>query len=531
MALIMIVLTGLPYFYAYLSAPDGYIYNGLNSLTPGDNPVYYSYINQIKSGSLVLKDLFTPENQSVGLFNIFWLGVGIFAKIFNLSPIFAFHLSRLLLIPVFLAVAHLFISLFFSDKFRRKLGLIFLCFSAGIGAYFVVPLYLIDLPKYCSPVDIWVPEAITFLTIYKTPHFIASLGLMLGIFFLMHLSFSKNKVFETVCAGVLALIFFNFHPIYVPTVFLTLGFYLAFLILKYKKILWAKVGLFLLFIFISAPSILYHFWILKNSDVLAQRALQNITPSPPFVYLLFGYGFLWLFAIIGIYFLIKKRKWEDKHFLILSLIIACLFLILTPNQFQSRYTEGLHPALVIFSISGIFAFKEWLNEKNKGLYKLLFNDPMLLVILFFVMFSMSIFFNLVRDLYYFNQKPEVINDFFYFPKGVVSGIEELNKLNENEIIFSDNFSSIFIPVFSTKQVYSAHAIETLDYNARQPIVNWFLTSDCCTESKYDFLKKNNIDYFLFPKYKKESVKFNPDSKDYLKLIYQNEAVAIYEVLK
>jgi len=142
LSLILIALTGLPYLYAYLAAPQGFVYNGLDSLTPADNPVYYSYINQVKSGSFFLKDLFTPESQPVGLFNVFWFSVGIFARVFHLPAIFTFHLFRLILIPVFVAVAYIFISLFFDDALRRRWSLILLSFSSGIGAYFVYPLYL-----------------------------------------------------------------------------------------------------------------------------------------------------------------------------------------------------------------------------------------------------------------------------------------------------------------------------------------------------------------------------------------------------
>jgi len=45
MAVVIMVLTGLPYLLGYLMAPPGATYDGLHSLSPGDIPIYYSYIN------------------------------------------------------------------------------------------------------------------------------------------------------------------------------------------------------------------------------------------------------------------------------------------------------------------------------------------------------------------------------------------------------------------------------------------------------------------------------------------------------
>ena len=134
LCIVMILITGLPYVYAYLNAPVGYFYNGIHSLTPGDSFVYFSYINQVKAGNWILRDYFTSEAQPHGLLNFFWLEVGLFARIFNLPADLAFQLFRLLLIPIFFIVIYLFISYFFSDANKRKWALIFICFSSGIGA-------------------------------------------------------------------------------------------------------------------------------------------------------------------------------------------------------------------------------------------------------------------------------------------------------------------------------------------------------------------------------------------------------------
>ena len=68
-SLIVITITTAPYIYAWLSTPQGYNYNGLHTMTTGDIPVYYSYINQIKDGNLLLENNFSIEYQKNKILN------------------------------------------------------------------------------------------------------------------------------------------------------------------------------------------------------------------------------------------------------------------------------------------------------------------------------------------------------------------------------------------------------------------------------------------------------------------------------
>lgn len=534
MALAMIIITGLPYLYAYLTAPEGLVYNGLNSLTPGDSPVYYSYINQVKTGQIFLKDLFTGEAQNFGMFNIIWFLVGIFARVFQLSPAIAFHLSRLILIPIFLAAAYFFISLFFSEKIKRKICLLFLLFSGGLGGYIIFPLSLFDFStkaSYWMPIDVWVPEAITFLTIYKTPHFIASITLMVLIFLLMILAFEKKRWGYSFWAGVLALVYFNFHPFYIPTIFGTLGLYLLILIFKERKIIWAAVGQYLLFIIVTLPSIFYHFWLLAESPVIKQRALQNITPAPPFFFILAGYGFLSLGAIFGIAWLIKQKKFNNYFIFLFSWLTFSILLVELPIQFQSRYLHGLHFPLVIFTIVGLFAIKDLTFIKKFLLkYNFLSSNKLPLVIILFFSFGFSVFFNLVRDFHYFTFRPGEIINYFYLSEDKVAAMKWLAGLAPAQAILATPRNSLFIPSLSNQPVFIAHGIETIDYQSKWLYLQWFLSSDKNPEKKYQFLKNYNIDYLFITSQEKKPGYFNPETKDYLTLVYQNPEVEIYQVL-
>jgi len=280
MSLVMIVLTGVPYLVGYLKAPVGYTYDGLHSLSPGDIPVYYSYIFQAKQGNFFAKDLFTAENQPVGTFNLCWVLVGLVARWLGWSVALTFQICRLILIPVFILIAYLFLAYFFTSAVSRKIGLIFILFSSGWGFFFASAMDAVNFNSsggYYWPIDLWLTESVTFNALYQSSHFIASISLTLLIFLIMALAFDQKKISYALSAGVLALIYFNFHPYYFPVIFGTLGLYLLILIWQKGKILWSEIlYLFLAFI-ISLPSVIYHYWLIASQPVIGPAHTRIIT--------------------------------------------------------------------------------------------------------------------------------------------------------------------------------------------------------------------------------------------------------------
>src|SRR3989344_98560 len=191
MSLVLVIITGVPYLYAYLVAPAGFSYNGLTSLTPADNPVYYSYINQVKQGNFLINDLFTTEPEPFGMFNVFWVVTGLIAKILLLPPALAFHLVRLLLIPVFIVAVYCFIGLFFSEPKKRKFCLFSFFFSPAWAVIFLVySVALINFPTQYQnlhtqglnlSLEIFTVVALFFLADkFLTPKNLDKYGLWLG---------------------------------------------------------------------------------------------------------------------------------------------------------------------------------------------------------------------------------------------------------------------------------------------------------------------------------------------------------------
>src|SRR3989344_3666307 len=502
MAIIMIVITSLPYLVAYLMTPADNVYDGVHALSPGDIPVYYSYINQVKEGNFLVKDLFTAETQDPGTFNVWWFSVGILAKIFNLSVISAFQLSRLLMIPVFLFIAYLFISFFVRESVKRKVAFIFLLFSGGLGFYFAAGIDQLNIPDsvyYSWPIDLWLTEALTFNALYQSSHFIASLIFTFLIFLFILLSFENKILAYAVIGGFLALIYFNFHPYYVPVIFGVAGLYLFILMLQERKILWEQTGYLLLVFLISLPSVIYHFWLVQNSPAIGQRALQNITEISPLIFVLIGYGFLWLGLGLGLFFLLINKNLNNRLMFLLVWLTVNLLLIYSSLPFHSRYTQGIH-----FILGAV---------------------------LFLFLFGTSVFYTLARDFYYFIQKPAEVATSLYLPDDVLAGISWLEKQPRPKLILASALVSMFIPGFSGQTVYVAHAHETLFFYSKIIYLAYFFSDDQNDDIKYQFLKQQNIDYVFYSDYEKKLGSFNPAEKNYLRLVFDSPQAQVYQVVK
>ena len=179
--------------------------------------------------------------------------------------------------------------------------------------------------------------------------------------------------------------------------------------------------------------------------------------------------------------------------------------------------------LVIFAVVGLYSFKD--TAKFKFL-----NNNFLLFFLFILFFAISNLFNLTRDLYYFIIQPEAVKNYFYLSEDLVFALKKLNELPAGSLVLSDVNTSLFIPGFSQQPVFVAHGIETIDYFSKKLYAGWFFAADENAEKKFEFLKKSGINYLLISQENKKIGDFAPETKIYLKLVYQNSQAKIYQVM-
>lgn len=517
---VMLLLNFLPFLYGFLNAPAGHFYRGIHAFLPEDYPVYFSYIQQVKDGNVLLFDNFTSEVQPSGVFNIFWLAVGLFAKFFNLSNILAFQLARFLLIPVFLTIAYLFISYFFKNKNQRKLGYLLMCFSSGLGAvYLFFTFWFTGTGLW--PIDLWITGISAFLSLYNSPHYILSLIFLL-LFILFFLLAAENlKFFYSVIAGLIGFIWFNFHPYFFVNLFIIFFVYTLFSILKNKNInyLWHFLSVFLL----SLPFVIYHFYLIRTDFVIGLRAGQNITKLPPFQYIFLGYGFLFVSSAgILLCWIIKKQIKNNSRMFLLIWFAVSLSLIYSPVNFTSKFIFGWQVIMSILTVYFLYLLRNlFLNSNNKFVLYLIKNKALVFLGIL-VLFCISPFFNLARDIVYYRQQDE----FFYLANEYQPAFAWLAENNQaGKIILANEFNGNIIPGYINQKVFLGHSQETINYSDKKALVNAYLNNNLSFSDEISFLGNNNIGYLFINKKDLEVLRTKP----YLEEVFNQGDIIIYKV--
>lgn len=536
--LIVVFLTFLPTIIGTITTPPDSIFWGRQGINGGDLPVYYSNIEQAKEGHFLFKNLYTSEPHPRFIFDPFWLGVGFLAKVFSLSSFLAFQLSKFLLIPIFLIVSYYLVAFFFQEEAKRKICFIFLIFASGLGGFYFTEHSALfsktgevfifseeDLLRL--PLDVFTADVFTFFSIHNSPHFLASLTLIILIFLLSLLAFENYKLIYSLGAGLSALFLFQFHPYHLPTIFLVLGVFILLSIFKEKRLNINYLKHYCILLFFSLPPIFYHLWTLQNFWVRKAHFLQNITPTPSLPLVLISYGFLIPLALIGSFYILKKNEKNKKDIFLLSWFFVQVLLIYSPLPFQRRLVEGLQIILVILAILGLFYLRNWLKAKQifQKYFKEVFSNKIFLIYLFFILFFWSNFLILTNDLSLY------LKNYYrmYLTKEVQEAMLWLREDTEEEgVVLSSLETGDLIPAFSLRQVYLGHLHQTVQAKRKLAEVEWFFQSNNDDE-KQSFLKENKINYLFYGSEEKKESLFNPEEKNYLEKVFSNNQVTIYKI--
>jgi len=526
----VIFLTTVPYIYGWYKAPDSHLYLGLHSLTSGDTYVYFSWMEQAKHGDFLAEDLYTGEDQNKIILNGFWALEGWLARLTGLSNIWIFQLSRIFLAVIFLFILYLLAVYFWQDVLWRKIFFVFMCFASGFGFFISLFLPNSDYTNgiYNWPLDIWAPESNNFLTMFQSPHLIASTTLIVLILFFGFLAYDKNNFKYSIIAGIMALFLFEFHPFHMPTIFGVLGAYFIFECIRQKKVVTNHLKHFLIFSFLSSPSIFYYL-ILSRYDFVTQiRTWQNVCLSPVLWIVFISYGLIFILAVYGICMIINLKKFNGINaFLIIWLVIQFLLLYI-PLPWQRRLMQGLQIPMIILAVFGLYYLYHYLKNKlSFRNFDFWVNNKYLLIILFVFFMTSSNIYNLVRDFGIFNQGyksfyiSEDRNDAYLWMK---------NETTVDDTILTDLHDGDIIPGRIGRKIFVGHAVETLFFISKAQTMAWFFGTNNLDEKKQGFLEYNKIAYVFFTPETDDLGDFKPEEKEYLEIVYKNKEVQIYKVL-
>lgn len=507
LSLFLIFITSIPWLFAWWQTPTGSRLWGVQPYNEIDTPVYFSYINQVKDGAWLLKDFYTSENLPA-MFNPFWLMVGWLARFLALSAFKAYQLARIILIPVFLVVLDFFLGELKIEGDRRWWTTLMVVFSSGLGALVGAILAFFHGSFNQLVPDIQIPEAFTFFTLFHSPHFIASITFILLTFALFLRAIDRRSWRSAILAGLSALFLFQFHPYYILLIYAVTGSYAAWVFYKYHfnafKYLVAVVV-------ISLPAVLYYYFQLKNS-LMAIKASQSVTLSPPLWALVVGYGLLIPLAVAG--WKIWKKEypetWSKSASFIFIWLALSAALIYAPVVYQRRFFEGPQVAVAILASFGLLAATEFL-KKFKMLDIIIW--PLLAVLL--LGSNVSIW---EADW----QSNSYLHDSFLQAAAWLRTTTPADSV----IMVSRNTGNP-LAALSSRTVWSGHGHETIFAQSKDLVVDWLFAPTINAAGKAALLKKLGINYIFYGSEERALGRLPPDL---FPQVFSNGDVQIYKVL-
>lgn len=545
----LISTTFIPYLQGR-SLSDGkqYLWMGYNF---DDVCVYLSWMRQGAEGSFRAYNLFTTDPQNGLVANPLFLALGLFAKVSSLPLITVFHLARAFFtITLFVAVKRL-IGESMREERVQWACLLLLAFSSGIG--WLPPFS--SLPGFDSPIDRWQPEAVTYLSLYLNPLFLAAMTLQVLVLRNLYAATGDANRTAALKAGGWGFLLALIHGYDVISVTVVWALYLIHRVCSpanrgaFKQTLLntAIAGA------ITLPPALFMYLQIKSNSVFQQRVeVQTLTSSP--LWILLGYGFT---LCLALYAAIKKQPEATSEapsvpsltpFLSVWMLGNAIAAYL-PLPFQRKMLQGTHIPIALLAGIGLSSLLASKTPKAR----------------FLALGAATLALSISNIAFLFRDSQNNINGVVqtgqhraYLLNGEVAALEWIesnipkseavqplpwlkpitSETGKTQTAITDMTLPCYLPSATGRKVYCGHFGETPNYGAKiKELVNLQLPT-LSDQDKKATLAKMHVKYILFTQKaadddaKRLAPAFHgsvPLPSNYKK-IYSNAAADLYQIM-
>jgi len=450
LAMLIAVLSSVPYLYGLAITPPGYSFLGLTH-NIDDAAVYLSWMRQAADGHFFIRNLFTNERQTVLPFNVFFLLLGNFGRIAHIPLVWVYHICRVALGICLVAAAWKFSRLFLEEKRDRLIFVAILGVSSGFG-------WLMAYNPQARSIDLWQPEAITFLSVYLNPLFLVGQILMIGAFYWLLMAERDGQTRHAIYAGVALLLLGNIHSYDVVTVAFVWIAYIITSAIAARKLPLRTIKLSIIAALVGVPSIAYQFYVYSANSVYRARA-NSPAPSAELYWFFSGYGLVLAGAIVGMMLSVRDRRRSASNFplFLIAWSIIGFAIPYIPIAQQRKLIMGLHIPLCILCAYalGIFVRKGgWIRT--------------LAVVLFVAATIPSNILFLSQDMELLSRAdtaPRYAPFMSRYELAAMHWLHENTKV-EDTILAPPTFA-LFVPAMIGRQVYYGHWSETPNYAAKR----------------------------------------------------------------
>ena len=515
-AALIAIVTSVPYMIAQSWAGPKRLFSGFIWGVDEGN-VYLSWIRQYSEGNLFAANQYTTRLQRPHFFNVFLFALGRLCRVSGLTPLQAYHISRLLAIPFALYAFYCLLSHLTAIRLVRWAGLVIASLSSGLGWIFVLMAWQGWRPAL-HPIDCaagWqaMPEAITFPTLMLNPLFAVSIGLMCLTILWGWRAMEQDSGASAVIAGLLLLVLGNVHSYDIFPTHAALVLWAGYLVATRKISLWQALKRYATIWLLALPSPAWA-WYAAHADPAYMAKVNTPTFSPRLVDYLAGYGLLVPAAAIGVYMAWLLRRYHPRLLAPVFWAASHFALAYAPVPFQRKMMEGCHLPLSFLAAVGVALALPWRSE-SKWPRDISPNERWrrrarvvgAFVLVFVILTTPSNVVFVIEALGHVAVNNadliSVLMPPVYLTADEVQALEWLGRNSEfSDVVVCSSLIGNHIPAWAPARVYAGHWAETLDFPAAVSTVASFFAPGLLPQARAELLEQMGATYVWWGQYER-----------------------------
>lgn len=529
--LAVLLLTSLPYVFAYLTTPPDRHFMGF-ILNVSDHSQYLAWYRGFQTAFLISNRL-TPEPNPPVFFNLLWWALGRFGWYTGLHYAIVYQIFRWASGAFFLTMLYAFIRPFFDDVRQRRAAFSVIAFGAGMGWILVVLKYTLTGGELLFPLDLYIAEGNSFLCMMAYPHFSEAAGLILLIFWLLLEGEQRNRLRYAVLAGLAAHFLGWQHTYDLLIVWAVPAAYTGSRALVERRLssYWCK-GLVMTGL-LSAPPALYSVLLTRLNplwkEVLAQFANAGVySPSPLHMLILMGIPLIAATGTLVSWGICWWRKGSrggpriERELFVATWFIVGWALVYVPADFQVHMINSWQVPIGLLATAGLYryvvpALEKWRPTIHAGsLAAVLF---LMLIIPTNLYLWAWRFYDLARYDY-----P------YYLYRDETAALQWLDEHTPPEaIILSAYDVGRYIPSIAGRRAFLGHWAQTVDFFGKREMVEEFFSEDTDDAHRQQILRQYDVDYVFYGPAEQNLGRYDPESCGFLHRVFSTPRVRVYAV--
>lgn len=527
LAAVFIVLGSIPLHMGYSRASPDLHFTGIAG--PAYNAVhsYFMFARQAEEGYHLFQNRLTAESLPRAYFNAEWWAYGKAARWTGLPLEKLHNLDRWFSVPLFMCSAYLLVSLCLATRFQRRFALCLIVLGSGLG-WTLWMLGQAGLGSFTPTRD--VTGVTTFANLVYAPHFVRlqALEILFTAFLILAARSHKRRFF--VAAGAAAFTEAILRPYHLPNMYFMAGLTFVFVIVQEGRSGLKLAKDFALIGLIPLPMGLYYVY-LKYARVFG---ISDVDSTPQyFVDYLFWFGLplalsFWCFPGF------VKVKERDIGILVVLLWGVVAFLVSHSYPYWHSGEEAMtafHIAPVIIATLGplvyLYRWIPWDRVPSRLLPWKQGTTPHKAVLagLFIVVSCPS------NVIFYHQHLTNIANRIvpYYVPGSVMEGFAWLEEHTEAQDTVITWFHPPLLTWYSHNKVINGHYGLTEHYEERNAAVRRFFTKRGDEKFKRELVSQSRAKYVFFSPGEDRRRGMRPHEYRWLKLVFERDGTAIYQV--